>query len=187
MPSPTPFPGLPTPGAGFDQPFEMLHACHDRVRRSLALLQRLVAHVQQHGADTQARDAARDVRRYFDVAAPAHHEDEERHVIPRLLASAEPALQATGRRMQADHEAMRAGWAALAPLLGALAEGQRPAPDVLAQAAGHFVELHREHLALEDSVAFPAAQQHLAQAGGAALAAMGDEMAARRGVRAPRG
>ena len=33
-------PGMRSPGAGFDQPFEMLDACHDRVRRSLDLLRR---------------------------------------------------------------------------------------------------------------------------------------------------
>ncbi|RZJ07918.1 MAG: hemerythrin domain-containing protein, partial [Rubrivivax sp.] len=31
------------PAVGFDQPFEMLAACHDRVRRSLDLLERLHA------------------------------------------------------------------------------------------------------------------------------------------------
>src|SRR5689334_2494815 len=80
-------PGLRSPEAGFDQPFEMLHACHERVRRSLRLLQRLVAHAQVHGADAQVREAAADVLRYFDLAAPAHHEDEERHLVPRLQAS----------------------------------------------------------------------------------------------------
>ena len=36
-------PGFDAPAVGFEQPFEMLLACHDRVRRSLALLGRLVA------------------------------------------------------------------------------------------------------------------------------------------------
>jgi hypothetical protein len=54
------FPGLQAPAAGFDEPFAMLGACHERVRRSLALLQRLVEHAAAHGADAQARDAARD-------------------------------------------------------------------------------------------------------------------------------
>ena len=83
-----------TPSAGFDQPFEMLSACHERVQRSLALLQRLQDHLASHGADPQARDAARDVMRYFDIAAPAHHEDEERHVLPVLRAQGEDAFAA---------------------------------------------------------------------------------------------
>ena len=72
--------------AGFEQPFEMLSACHDRVRRSLALLGRLCEHVEVHGTDAQACQAAADVLRYFSLAAPAHHEDEERHVVPALYA-----------------------------------------------------------------------------------------------------
>ena len=60
-----------SPAAGFDEPFAMLHACHERVERSLALLERLTAHLAQHGADAQARDAlefeevARDGREGF--------------------------------------------------------------------------------------------------------------------------
>ena len=79
-------PGLHTPGAGFDEPFEMLGACHDRVRRSLDLLQRLRDYLKTHACDDSARQAARDVLRYFDIAAPLHHEDEELHVFPPLLA-----------------------------------------------------------------------------------------------------
>ncbi|MCB1958559.1 MAG: hemerythrin domain-containing protein, partial [Rhodocyclaceae bacterium] len=75
-------PLMPTPGAGFDQPFELLSACHDRVQRSLDLLRRLQDHLAIHGADGQAQDAARDVLRYFDIAAPLHHDDEERHIFP---------------------------------------------------------------------------------------------------------
>ena len=81
-------PGMRSPGAGFDQPFEMLDACHDRVRRSLDLLRRLRDYLRGHGhgCDDSARQAARDVLRYFDIAAPLHHEDEELHVFPPLLA-----------------------------------------------------------------------------------------------------
>ena len=75
---------FPGPGAGFEEPFEMLEACHQRVHRMLGLMQRLAAHLGETGADANAQQAARDVMRYFDLAAPAHHEDEERHVLPLL-------------------------------------------------------------------------------------------------------
>ena len=42
------------PAAGFDQPFEMLLACHQRVDRMLRLLQRLAPHLATHGADAEA-------------------------------------------------------------------------------------------------------------------------------------
>ena len=63
-------PGFASPGVGFEQPFEMLEACHERVQRSLALLQRLVDHVDRNGHDADSRSAARDVLRYFDIAGP---------------------------------------------------------------------------------------------------------------------
>jgi hypothetical protein len=42
----------PGPGAGFDAPFEMLDACHQRVERMLVLLGRLSAHLGTRGAVT---------------------------------------------------------------------------------------------------------------------------------------
>ena len=62
-------PGFNAPAVGFEQPFAMLEACHERVQRTLTLLQRLRAHVREHGADVPAQQAARDVLRYFDIAA----------------------------------------------------------------------------------------------------------------------
>jgi len=175
----TVFPGLHTPGAGFDQPFEMLAACHDRVRRSLQLLQRLVEHLLASGADAMAQDAARDVLRYFTMAAPAHHEDEERHVIPLLLASAEPRAHAAAERMLDDHAEIRSAWQQLEPLLQQVADGRLPAMAELQAAAERFGDVHRDHLRLEDEFAFPQARDRIG-ADLATLAAMGEEMAARR-------
>jgi hemerythrin-like domain-containing protein len=178
------FPGLHSPAAGFDEPFEVLGACHDRVRRSLALLQRLVAHVAEHGADAQARDAARDVARYFNLAAPAHHEDEERHVLPLLRASADTRLHEAAQRMFEDHERIRAAWQALEPALQALHQRGEIAPE-LAAAAQAFVQVHDGHLELEDGLAFPGARalQEAAPDAVAQRLAMGRDMARRRGVK----
>lgn len=171
------------PAAGFDQPFEMLGACHDRVRRSLSLLQRLMEHLDREGADASARSAAADVLRYFDLAAPAHHEDEERHVLPALRGAGDPALAALADRLQEDHRRMAAAWAAARPGLLALAGGQAWSA---ADGPGHFdtwrafSALYAGHLQAEDETAFPFAA---ARTPAPALAAMGREMAERRGVK----
>lgn len=177
-------PGLHSPAAGFDQPFEMLAACHERVRRSLDLLARLLAHLQQLAvagrlpeSDADARSAAADVWRYFEVAAPQHHADEERHVIPRLLASGDAPLVDAARRMLDDHQAFRTLWAQLGPQLAALQAGQAPDLPRLHHSARAFIARHAEHLPLEDDLAFPAAQRALDTAG---QQAMGHEMARRR-------
>jgi len=168
---------FPSPAAGYDAPFEMLSACHGRVRRMLDLLRRLRAHLATHGADAQARQAAADVMRYFDLAAPAHHEDEERHVFPALLAADAARWQALVTRLQADHRAMAAQWPVLREALAEVADGRLP--PALDAAGEAFAALYAAHLDAEDRQAFPAAA---AAASPADQAAMGREMAARRGV-----
>jgi pyridoxamine 5'-phosphate oxidase len=66
---------LPDTAPGFDQPIAVLKHCHDRIRKQLATLEKLLAHLPVHGADEQARQAAAAVLKYFDKAAPLHHED----------------------------------------------------------------------------------------------------------------
>lgn len=166
------------PAAGFDEPFEMLAACHERVERMLGLLERLAAHVQQKGGDAEAAQAARDVMRYFDQAGPAHHEDEERHLFPALAADA--ARAADVRRLQDEHHAMVAQWAGVRADLVAV-EGGAPALPAGADARwAAFAALYRGHIVLEDGTVYPAARARL---DAAAQAAMGEEMARRRGVR----
>jgi hemerythrin-like domain-containing protein len=167
------------PAAGFDAPFEMLAACHERVERSLGLLERIAAHLPVHGADAQARAAALDVLRYFDVAAPHHHEDEERHVLPALRATGHGAL---ADRIAADHLQMYEAWAALRLDLQAVAGGESAAAttETGRQRWRDFAALYRRHIELEEHAAFPSAQAAL---DAAAQLAMGDEMARRRGVR----
>lgn len=171
---------LASPGAGFEQPFEMLQACHERVHRMLALLARLREHVKAHGADAQAQQAARDVMRYFDQAAPLHHQDEELHVFPRLLAQGDAAVAGIVRCLQQDHRAMESGWRAAREVLARIAQGDAAASDADAPALAAFASLYGAHIEAEESIAYPAAQAILdAQA----LEAMSADMMRRRGVK----
>lgn len=169
------------PSAGFDEPFEMLLACHERVERMLGLLERLATHLDAQGCDDAARRAAQDVMRYFDLAGPAHHEDEERHVLPLLAAGPDAALQALAQRLRQDHQTMTGQWQAVRADLAGAAEGRWPAaPDAARTARWRaYATLYREHVRAEEALAFPAARARLDAAG---QAAMGREMAARRGA-----
>ena len=171
------------PAASFEQPFAMLEACHERVRRSLDLLGLLCGRVREGRVDAQVHDAARDVLRYFDVAAPHHHEDEERHVFPRLLAmNAPPEVHETVHALMRDHEAMRTQWAVLRQPLARLAEGEAAAFDAAAlDAAGRFAALYDTHARTEESTVFPRVCEAM---DADALRAMGAEMAQRRGAKA---
>jgi len=160
-----------SPAVGFDQPYEMLAACHERVERSLALLLRLAEHLRANGVDAQARDAARDVLRYFDIAAPHHHEDEERHVVPRLRELGDVAL---AERLLQEHREMHSAYQRLRPGLLVLCETGL-APETADWPA--FAALYRAHIELEESLAYPATRAGLQPP---QLDAMGREMAGRR-------
>jgi hemerythrin-like domain-containing protein len=156
-------PGFDAPAVGFEQPFEMLEACHARVRRSLALLDRLTAHVEAHGHDAQSRSAAADVLRYFDLAASLHHEDEERHVFPLLEHCGEAALEAATAGLRRDHQRLESLWAPLRAALSlwsasAASGAVDPAMQQQAKALG---ALYDSHLRTEEATVFPAARARM--------------------------
>lgn len=166
------------PAATFDEPFEMLEACHERVHRTLALLSRLREHVARNGADEQARQAARDVMRYFDQAAPEHHRDEELHVFPPLLAQGDPQVVGVVHRLQQDHLAMEQGWRAARQVLQALAEGAVQSFDAPQEdALSAFAQLYGSHIEAEEQIAYPQARRRL---DAPALARMSTDMRERR-------
>jgi hemerythrin-like domain-containing protein len=162
------------PGQSYVHPFELLTACHQRIERSLALLALLCEHLASQGADTMARDAARDVLRYFDIAAPLHHQDEERHVFPALAQDAHLAPLCDSLRGQ--HREMEAQWQVLRSLLQTLDPKTLPALQAAAEA---FTRLQLAHLQTENTLVLPSARSRLDTQ---AQAAMGQEMAARRGL-----
>jgi hemerythrin-like domain-containing protein len=175
-------PGHSAPGVGFEAPFEMLDACHERVERMLRLLGKFREHVQTHGPDTQAHDAARDVMRYFDQAGPLHHQDEELHVFPPLLAQRDPAVVAVVIQLKQDHREMEVMWALVrAGLLGLVNAGDGW-PGFSAEDQQRFDAydaLYRRHLLDEDGVVYPAARSVIR---GGVLQAMSAEMMVRRGI-----
>ena len=180
----TPIPGFRAPAAGFDAPLEMLHACHDRIHRSLDLLGRVCERVQQGRVDTTVHEAAADVLRYFDKAAPHHHEDEEQHVFPRVLAgTSDAAVRATVVQLQLDHQQMEALWARLRTPLAALANGRAEGfVGAACRLAEEFRALYEAHARTEEQLVFPAAEALIDED---TRLAIGEEMARRRGARRP--
>jgi hemerythrin-like domain-containing protein len=168
------------PAATFEQPFEMLVACHERVTRTLDLLQRLRVHLRSHGADDQARQAAQDIMRYFDQAAPQHHRDEEVHVFPPLIAQGDPAMLQVVGRLQQDHLQMESRWVRARSVLEGVVAGANNALAADDEAAlDAFASLYAGHIEAEEAIAYPAAAAAL---DAEAVAAMGREMKLRRGA-----
>lgn len=180
---PVMLPGHSAPAAGFEEPFEMLATCHERVERMLALQAKLQQHLLDKGCDTSARQAARDVMRYFDLAAPLHHQDEELHVFPALLSGPDTALHALVARLIQNHRDMEVAWAQARRVLLAIADSLEsswtPLTPGQTAALTAFAALYRQHLDDEDRVAYPAAQAALSPD---AVLAMSEDMMQRRGV-----
>ena len=110
-----------SPDAGFDQPIEMWLACHQRVRRFAALLQRLRVHLLSAGADEEAQMSAASIRRYFNEAAPRHHEDEEVDML-RFGAS----LPSPQRPTEPGWPSPCSDWIVKAPSTSRISGGSRP-------------------------------------------------------------
>lgn len=173
-----------TPAAGFDQPLELWLACHDRVRRMTGLLERLRQHMANMGADDAARVTATTIRRYFDEAAPRHHEDEEVDLFPllrRLLPAKAPQrmkeVEQALARLEADHASLGKVWQKVRPVLEAIERGESAQLD--ADTVRTFADGYRGHCEVEDTIVAEALRLCL---GDADLDALGQSMAERRGV-----
>jgi hemerythrin-like domain-containing protein len=147
------FPGFGSPAAGFDEPLDMLAACHERIEAQLGILDRLPGHLTVRGADEEARSAAGRVLRYFDDAGPKHHADEESDLFP--LLEARGALRELIALLREDHRGMALSYAALRPMLQAVATGK--AGMWQEQIASRFSALYRNHIVRENAELLPAA------------------------------
>ncbi len=158
--------------------FEVLDACHREILLTLSKLDSLVLRLGSGGPDAHARAMAGEIVRFFAKTARQHHEDEERHVFPALLASGDAEIVQAAQRLQQDHHWIDADWRELAPQLDAVANGQSWSDlDVLREGAEIFTALLHDHIALEESVIYPQARARLRTG---ELSEMGREMAARR-------
>lgn len=168
--------------ADFEHPLELLKACHARIEMQCATLDRLAAHLPVHGCDAQAQQAASNVMRYFDSAGRHHHEDEEQSLFPRLIAAAgghnAERIAPLVEQLKREHQDMEVVWLDLRVILEKIAHGGNAALNE--QIVNRFRSMHHGHIALEEANLIPLATILLLAE---ELTALGQEMAARRGVR----
>ncbi|GGY15697.1 hemerythrin domain-containing protein [Paludibacterium paludis] len=142
------------PAPGFDEPLEMLLACHDKIRRFCDQLDKLPPYIDENGVNETAKQAIDGVIRYFDQAGPSHHADEEEELFPILLArvpSAAPKLE----QLSAEHGYLHSCWNAIRDDLAALRNGDS---SVISRIEiQEFVRLYREHAAIEEAWLIPTA------------------------------
>ncbi|WP_018877578.1 hemerythrin domain-containing protein [Thioalkalivibrio sp. ALE28] len=165
---------------GFQQPVELLRACHRRILNSLDILERLPAHLAAKGADEEARTAAERVLKYFHEAAPNHHADEDEDLFPLLQRHCDhpdshPQLCEWLERLSAEHAEIEAGWDRLEPALQRIADGSTAE----LTGAEAWIRQYRVHLDLEERAVLPFAEHLLSPE---ERHTIGARMAARRGI-----
>ena len=165
---------------GFDQPLDVLLACHGRFEKQCATLEKLLVHLPEHGSDAEVQQAARAILNYFDTAAVHHHDDEERNLFPLLEQAGSGEWCELVELLTGEHDDLAQLWCALRPPLQAIAQGETVTLNVIH--AERFIALNRSHIAFENERVLPLARQILSAA---ALQSLGRAMAARRGVAYP--
>ncbi len=175
---------LPQSAPGFDQPIAVLKHCHDRIRKQLATLDKLLPHLAAHGADEQARQAAAAVIKYFDMAAPLHHEDEEHDLVPMLRATAQGDDAALLAQLTPgildEHRQMDAMWQGLHEQLRAIADGS--AALLRESEVRRFADMYHAHMEREEGHIAPMAKRLFSAA---QMAQLGQAMQLRRGIAIP--
>jgi iron-sulfur cluster repair protein YtfE (RIC family) len=162
----------------FDDGFDVLDACHRRILFAVGKLSALVTRLSTFGADAEARSLSAELLDFFSSTVRQHHEDEERHVFPRLATDGDEETVQAVLRLQQDHDWLEEDWMALSPHLAAIAAGQTWCElEVLREGTAVFSALLHDHIALEESLIYPQARDWLQRP---QRHAMGREMAARR-------
>jgi hemerythrin-like domain-containing protein len=172
----------------FTDPIGLLRDCHRRIERFLGVLRTLGEEADDGALTAEGRKSLESSLRYFRDGAPRHVEDEEASLFPRLRsksdAKAASAL-AIMKRLEKDHATVE-GWHQELDALGDcwLEQGVLDPTSILRlnQLTAQLSRLYEEHIRVEDDELFLLAVSTLPQRD---LAAIGEEMAERRGLRAP--
>jgi hemerythrin-like domain-containing protein len=176
------------PESGFNNPLGLLSDCHRRIERFLDVLVRLCAKSAGDFMTPPKIIALEEALQYFREYAPKHTADEEESLFPRLRkASGGQAALKCMEKLESDHETAARDHGAVDVLgTGWIERGCLRDVELLEmkQALQRLSHLYARHIAIEDQQLFPLAARVLPAE---ALAEVGREMAARRGVVANRG
>lgn len=141
-----------------DDPIELLLACHDKVRHFANLAQRLRDHLNKlpeaAPVDTPAQEAAQAILRYFTVAAPLHHADEEIDLFPALRLVGTPELRAHVDTLTAEHSELGGLWQNLQTWLQDIAKGHAHRPP---DCVDDFALRYSAHAQREEDEVYPSA------------------------------
>ncbi len=143
--------------------FDSLDNAHRAALQMLDSFHRLLKQLESTGLDEDARASAREILNFFNGPGRHHHEDEEKHVFPGLLAEGKPEIVKHVHRLIQDHGWLEEDWRELSPQIEAIADGYNWYDmAVLSSALPVFTALYVDHIALEESMVYPEAKRQLA-------------------------
>lgn len=161
--------------ATWNEPIEMLYACHSKVKRFCRQLSILPDYLEKHGYTQAVLNDVKQILTYFNRAAPLHHEDEELDFFPQLVKVA-PQTQSTIDELEQQHKNLHKNWNALSAQLEELISEQRQNIDE--HLIERFIQGYERHITLEEPL-FEMGREFLADD---VLSEMGKNMSIRRQV-----
>lgn len=170
--------------ASFSDPLALLQSCHEKILNfSSALVILSEQLLLQEDWCENSRASAERIRRYFNIAAPEHHKDEELHLFPAIIALdpglKNPEIKAQLQlinKMVKEHVESDALWEKLDSMLVSYSS----AFTELKQLALQFEAEMVHHAEIENHEIFPFAKQHIEAA---TFEQMGKAIAKRRGIK----
>ena len=169
--------------SAFDDPLEMLLACHRRIEKQLQTLERLRVHLHTHGVDADASTAAQALLRYFARAAVDHHADEEHDLFPLLERRITGGIDRERflllrESLEREHREVEAQWARLRKPLEGIADGFTRS--LAENEVRGFADAYAKHIRAEESAFNEFFDRWI---GADDRAALGSSMSARRAQR----
>jgi hemerythrin-like domain-containing protein len=170
----------------YSNPLGLLSDCHRRIEQFLGVLIKITSQARGAELNEDQRGGLEAALRYFREAAPKHTQDEEESLFPRMLASLAERAQAAMsllEELHSEHELADKAHAEVEALGNRwLSEGRLPreSADRLRELLGQLQSTYEDHIAVEEEDVFPLAGKILSSAD---LAAVGQEMAARRSIK----
>ena len=168
-------PTIQTHSPSWADPIEMLYACHGRVKNFCRQLRILPDYLEKNGVNRAVKNDVQQILNYFNIAAPLHHDDEEKDFFPALINVA-PQAQVDVDELEYQHIKLHENWTALSAQLTALI--QETSATVDSHLIAQFIAGYDVHIALEEPLFEMGKQLIPAEQ----LEAMGKIMAARRKI-----
>ncbi len=159
----------------WDEPIEMLYACHGKVKSFCRQLQLLPDYLEKNGVNQAVKNDVQQILNYFNQSAPLHHDDEEKDFFPALIKQ-RPEAQTDVDLLEAQHIELHRNWDELSAQLAALLNGE--IQNIDRELIKRFVAGYDQHIAIEEPL-FELGREHLSQE---ELNSIGQIMADRRRV-----